>query len=240
MSNNILFIFEGEKSEKQITNNLKKHFIKDNAVILCSYCNNIYHLQKELSEDKDLDTFSLLKESPMNKELLSSYNRDDFAEIYMFFDYDAHDTSADDEKLKETLDFFNEETMFGKLFISYPMAEAIKHYSESISFNELKVKAKENIKYKQIVHCEAQNELKQITKYTKQIWIKLIELHLKKMNYITNGTDSLPTECISQIDIFEKQLEKYINIDSTVAVLSSFPIFIFDYYGYAFILKLIS
>lgn len=240
MSNRILFVFEGERTENQISDNLTKHFIVENSIIQCAYCNNIYHLHKELSEDKDLDTFLLLKELPKNKIILSSYSRNDFAEIYMFFDYDGHDSSADDKKVIETLNFFNEETESGILFISYPMVEALKHYSDTIDFKRLKVKAKKNIKYKQIVHNEAQNELKQITKYTKEIWVQLIKLHLSKANFIANEDYSLPKTNISQSDIFLKQLKNYINNDSTVAVLSSFPIFLFDYYGADFIYKLLA
>jgi len=236
---NILFIFEGEKTEKQITDNLTKYFISENSVIQCAYCANIYKLYKEISDDEDLDTFLLIKELPNNKEILSKYTSNDFAEIYMFFDYDGHDTIADDKKVSELLHFFNEETLKGKLFISYPMVEALKHFSNSMLFEQLKVKAKKNIKYKHLVSTEADKELIQINKYTKEIWIQLIELHLNKMNFITNDSFSLPIQIISQYEIFKNQLLKYINIDSTVAVLSSFPIFIFEYYGQDYIFDLI-
>ena len=52
----------------------------------------------------------------------------------------------------------------------------------------------------------------------------LIKLNLKKMNHIVNNTYSLPLNIISQEIIFSNQLEKYIKIDSTVAILSSFPV----------------
>lgn len=240
MANNILFVFEGEKTEKQITNNLTQYFVNENTIVQCAYCAEIYQLYRQISIDEDLDTFELLKEIPQNVQNLSGYYRDDFAEIYMFFDYDGHSSLADDGRLKQALNFFDEETKFGKLFLSYPMIEALKHYSNSIDFKSLKVKAKENIGYKQIVDSESKNQLKQITKYTKATWIQLIELHLKKMNHIVREDYSLPTENTHQNDIFLNQLEKYINVDSTVAVLSSFPVFLFDYYGFVFISKLIS
>ncbi|MBI9068877.1 MAG: hypothetical protein JEZ09_16390 [Salinivirgaceae bacterium] len=232
----ILFIFEGEKTEKQITNNLKKFFISENSVIECAYCSNIYKLYKEISEDEDLDTFQLLKEIPQNKEILETYNRKDFAEIYMFFDYDGHDNLADDKKVIEIIDFFNEETETGKIYISYPMVESLKHYSDLIDFKELKVSAKHNIKYKNLVDNEAQNELKHFSKYSMQIWKSLIDLHLRKANYITNNYYTIPLkDGIKQNAIFINQLDKYLKVDSTVAVLSSFPAFLFEYYGYDYI-----
>lgn len=232
MSNNILFVFEGEKTEAQIKQNLTKYFLNERSNIHCAYCSDIYQLHAKISKDEDLDTFILLKERAQNTEILASYSRDDFAEIYMFFDYDGHATIAEDAKIKELLNFFDEETETGKLLISYPMVEAIKHISETVNFKELKVKGKENINYKKIVNEESKNSLKNLTTLTYENWIELIQVHLKKMNFIVNDDYTLPKKYISQHKIFENQLNKYLNIDSTVAVLSAFPVFIFDYYGY--------
>jgi hypothetical protein len=60
------------------------------------------------------------------------------------------------------------------------------------------------------------------------------------MNFIVKTDFTLPTNFISQSEVFEKQLEKYINMNSTVAVLNAFPVFLFDYYGFSFIVNLIS
>ena len=99
--------------------------------------------------DEDLDTFNLLKErSLLNKEILNEFNRNDFAEIYLFFDYDGHSTLANDSKLESMLRFFNEETFVGKLYISYPMVEALKHIQDEDAFRYVKVLAKKNIHYK--------------------------------------------------------------------------------------------
>ncbi len=236
---NILFVFEGEKTEKQISNSLSKCFFdKNSTLITCVFCGEIYQLQKSIENDKDLDTFTLLKERPQNKEILSKYNRDDFAEIYLFFDYDGHSSLASDNKLLELLSLFNEETNFGKLFISYPMVECIKHYSEQINFKELTVPAKQNIQYKQMVDSESEHRLKQFSKYTTNIWYKLIELHLSKMNYIINNEYSLPKTIYSQTEIFANQINKYIDISKTVSTLSAFPIFLFDYYGLPLLQKI--
>jgi len=240
MPNNILFIFEGERTEIKITKSLTQFFINENTIVQCAYCNDIYELHKEIAADEDLDTFLLLKEFPANQKILSAFSPSDFAEIYLFFDYDGHDTIADDEKVKEVLNFFNEETTKGKLFISYPMVEAFRHYSSAINFQTLKVKAKENINYKQMVGEQTDHKLNNLNRYTLETWKQLIELHLSKMNDIVNDNYTLPESIISQLDIFLKQEEKFIKIDSTVAVLSSFPVFIFDYYGSKYISELLN
>lgn len=238
MSSYILFVFEGEDTESKIVGNLQQNFIEHNAIIECAFCADIYQLHREISNDEDLDTFVLLKKRPQNSIRLSNFKRENFAEIYLFFDYDGHATLADDNKIIELLNFFNEETSKGKLFLSYPMVEALKHYSNELNFKELRVNAKENIKYKEIVNKECSNYLQNLTAYSKEIWVQLIEVHLKKMNYISHDEYSLPKAIISQNFIFKKQLEKYIRIESKIAVLSSFPVFLFDYYGTQFIANL--
>lgn len=228
---NILFVFEGEKTEEQLVNSLTKYFLNEKTLVKCAFCAEIYQLHKAISSDGDLDTFTLLKEIPQNKEILHEFDRDDFAEIYLFFDYDGHSTLANDDSLEEMLELFSEETESGKLLISYPMVESLKHLSVKIDFKFLKVNAKENIRYKQIVGSECDTEYLHFSKYSKETWKILVENHLNKMNYIVNNKFDFPSENYSQSVIFKNQREKYISIDSTVSVLSGFPVFIFDYYG---------
>jgi len=231
MSSKILFIFEGPKLEKSITDNLTKFFVNENTIITCAFCTTIYKMYSEISKDEDLDTFNLVKDIEINKNKLKDFKRSDFAQIYMFFDYDGHATNASDKKIKELLDFFNEETEKGKLYLSYPMVEALKHIENFETFEELKVPCKENIDYKKIVRQNGLDSLKHVTKYDVQKWKELIDVNLKKMNKIVNNSYIFPDNIIDQLVIFNNQLEKHINIDQTVAILSSFPVFLHDYYG---------
>lgn len=230
MSTNILFIFEGAKTEQSITHNLTQLWVNENTVVTCVYCTTIYKMHKDIPEDEDLDTFSLLKEMEQNKETLKPFKRSDFAEIYLFFDYDGHASNASDEKLAELLAFFKEETDKGKLYISYPMVEALKHIEDFDTFKDLKVNCKIE-RYKQLVNTCCLKNLIDFNTYTSEIWKLLILVHLKKMNAIIYDVYDFPADLIDQITIFNKQVEKYINPDQTVAVLSAFPIFIHDYYG---------
>lgn len=233
MSNKILFIFEGAKTEDHIVSNLEKVFFSsEKTTVKCVYGGEIYQLYKAIKADEDLDTFNLIKErNTKNATILANYNRADFAEIYMFFDYDGHSDKADDNKLQELLNFFNEETEKGKLYVSYPMVEALKHICDYETFKDLEIACKQNIKYKNMVHSESLHELHHVKKYDLAIWKKLIETHVKKANFITNDVFELPDDLISQVIIFSKQLEKHINISQTVAVLSAFPTFLHDHYG---------
>ena len=251
-TNNILFVFEGQKTEDIIVRSLTTHvLLNESLIITCVFGAEIYQLYKEINRDEDLDTFSLIKErNSDNRETLKDYNRNDFSEIYLFFDYDAHaSVKAGDEKLKDMLSFFDNETEKGKLYISYPMVEALIHIINYETFNELTVKCKGmNCPYKD--DCDEKDEcmnaphykakankenipqLRNIDKYTKETWKKLIIAHLSKMNYIVNNVYEYPQKIESQQDIFAKQLEKYINKKCpVVSVLSAFPVFVHDYYG---------
>lgn len=231
MATKILFIFEGEKTENQITKNLTRFFLNKNTIIECAYCSTIYQIYKQIVADQDLDTFTLLKERKSNQEILKEYDRDDFAEIYMFFDYDGHDPIADDSKLEQLMAFFDEETERGKLYISYPMVESLKHIADHQTFKNLKVECKKKINYKHLVGENCIGKMQDITNYSYEIWQELIEKHLHKMNYIATNEYSYPKNIITQPTIFSNQLSKYIKIDATVGVLNSFPVFLHDYYG---------
>jgi hypothetical protein len=240
MSTKVLFIFEGKNTEKLITGSLIKFFVNENMIVTCAYCTTIYKMYAEISKDEDLDTFNLVKEIEANKDTLKDFKRSDFAQIYMFFDYDGHASNASDTKLNHMLLFFNEETEKGKLYISYPMVEALKHVENFDMFNGLKVACKNLENYKKLVSNNCLESLKHFQLYDFDIWKQLTNTHLMKMNKIVNGIYEFPSSTIDQQTIFNKQIEKYIDIDQTVAVLSAFPVFLHDYFGNEEIKKRIS
>jgi len=253
MSNNELhlFVFEGVRAESKYVDMLEQHFLGKRISVKCVYDAEIYQLYKVLKEEEpDFDLVELLKErNKENAELLRDYTRDSFAYIYLFFDYDAHSTLADDDKIVEMLNFFNNETENGLLYISYPMLEAIRHYKDMQSFKELTVKCKrancpykeecdevetclKEPHYKKVSASECQPQLTNINKYTKEVWQELIRAHISKMNYLVHDVFDLPIQIELQSVIFSKQLEKHINHKCPkVAVLSAFPIYVLDYYG---------
>ena len=253
MSNNELhlFVFEGVRAEQNYVDKLEQHFLGKRISVKCVYDAEIYQLYRQLKdEDFAFDMVNLLKErSRENAKLLRDYTRDSFAYIYLFFDYDAHSTLASDDKIVEMLNFFDNETENGMLYISYPMLEAIRHYKDMESFKNLTVKCKrsncpykhdcEDVKsclkephYKTVSASESLPQLTNINKYTKEVWQELIRAHVSKMNYLVHDVFDLPTQIETQIAIFEKQLEKHIQHKCPeVAVLSAFPIYVLDYYG---------
>ncbi len=247
-----LFVFEGIKTEGKLVEKLEANFLGKNSVIKCVFDAEVYQLYRLLKEEGvySLDLVNVLKErSAKNAEILKEYTRDSFAYIYLFFDYDAHSTLADDEKIVEMLSFFNNETESGMLYISYPMVEAIRHYKDMDSFRVLTVKCKgrnccymedcedrdtciNEPHYKTLVQNDSRIQLSNINAYTRGVWKELITAHLCKMNDLVTNVFELPDKLQTQTAIFNKQLEKYIDHRCPrVAVLSALPLFVLDYYG---------
>lgn len=247
-----LFVIEGDRAEDKILKSLERHFFGKRFAVKCVYDAEIYQLYKQLINDNfALDIVNLLKErSAKNAEILKDYNRDSFAYIHLFFDYDAHSTLADDEKLREMLSFFNNETENGMLYVSYPMVEAVRHYRDMESFRFLTVKCKRSNcpylseceeknaclaepHYKTFVPTDSLPHLSNLNGYNNGVWKELITAHLCKMNDLVNDEFVIPNRDVSQIEVFEKQLEKHVlRKCPCVAVLSAFPMFVLDYYGY--------
>lgn len=135
MENNcIAVIYEGNKTERILIENLKKIFFLNRAnIVFVGFPagQNIYMLWKQIQKDEyETDLIELIREYNKDAaEKLKGYSRDDFSEIYLFFDYDGHNCnlSATDPDgtavLGEMLETFDNETELGKLYINYPMVE---------------------------------------------------------------------------------------------------------------------
>jgi len=232
----ILLVFEGAFTEPQIVENLKKYFLNesDKKIIKAVYGTVIYSLYEQFficgEFDEDLDLFTIICDSieDENNELMN-ISREQVDQIYLFFDYDGHATNADNNKLQEILKLFNNETENGKLYVSYPMVESIKHLKNSVNFRD--TIAQSNRSYKDLVPHDCDNHLVDLRNLTVYDWDRIIQEHLKKANFIVNDEFSFPNEIIEQFYIFHKQKQKFIEPHNKVAVLASFPLFLLDYYG---------
>lgn len=103
-----LFIFEGAKTEDKLVEKLERNFLGGRHAIKCVFDAEIYQLYRIIKEEKEfsLDIVSVLKErTAENAEILKDYNRDSFAYIYLFFDYDATPHWQMTIRLKKCLPF---------------------------------------------------------------------------------------------------------------------------------------
>jgi hypothetical protein len=176
----ILCIFEGEAREPKYFKTIENHYFDDNSVLCCCYGNDIYELFKELDNDSDLDIVELLRESkivPKNQDILKKYSRDDFNQVFLFFDFEYQDEQFGVEKLDKMISTFNEETENGKLFVSYPMIEAIRDVPsiEGYINHQVSLTNCSGKKYKKI-STNGLKDFQDPRKITKEQWDKLIEI----------------------------------------------------------------
>lgn len=233
MTEHILFVFEGEKTESNILKNLVSYFLNedDRFIIKAAYKTDIYRLYQQFSEDDELDLFTILKEK---NEELKDFTSKMFSQIYLFFDYDGHIDRASNEKVNELLKFFNEETDKGKLYISYPMVEAIKCFRSSdatADFKDFSYTIPNGTDFKHYVSQYVHPKCLHFHTYTLDDWNLMLSLNLKKYNWITVDQYDLIFDELCQIKLLEKQIEKFITPMKTVSVIASFPIMLIEFYG---------
>lgn len=234
MSDTILFILEGNRTDPNILSSMWHNFFRNtsNSNFHVTYDTNIYILWNEIKCDKDLDILELLIErNEENKTTLEPIKKS-ISQTYLLFDYDGHAGEASDEDLVEMLHFFNEETENGKLFISYPMVEAIRHLGSNVAdFSNLVFPIQDSTSYKELV-----NKVALFTNYSDisgDQWNFICSENLRKSNQIVNGCLNFPTspESVNQLSILLKQIENHIVPNEEVSVLSSFPMFIYHHIG---------
>ena len=244
MSEKLLFVFEGKKTEPQIFKSLKNTLlsgITDFELYAC-YGSHIYSLYKILEKDDDLDIVELLREkNKKNKQMLNGISRNDIALIYLFFDYDPQTNQECDEVIQQMLKKFSNETENGKLFISYPMVEAVKD-SASEKFlcdKQRTILVEDSKNYKNTVHTKIGSPLKYFPKYTTTIWQRIIKQNLQQSSWILYDNDVMPdidtAKQMSQSDIYQAEYNKYVTKQNRIAILSAFPFFVMEYFPKEFI-----
>lgn len=254
----ILFIFEGAEREPRIFKTLERLFFGKEERLVCSFGNNIYELYRQLRAfDGEGDIVSILREN--NAQLPSGVKSSDFSEIYLFFDYDFQNTNLNleemNERLREMLELFDNETDNGKLYISYPMVESLcytkqlpdelfaeyaisrsdcmnrpfKDYAREFSFYG-------SLDFVELPDSGHRRPGKREVARIRQNWIWLVQQHTSKANYMCNGENSMPLNkaIVAQPRIFMAQCENYLSDGERIAVLNGFPLFLFEYFKVSF------
>lgn len=235
------FIIEGEAREPLIINNISKVFFAHAKfkIITLPAGQNIYMLWKKLKEDNfETDIIEVLREN--NKDLeeqLDGIGRDDFSEVYLFFDYDGHQKNLrkddDSDVLDQMLESFNNETENGKLYISYPMVESLRDFEvgECGKKDNCFVSIGESGNYKS--SSAARTNYPQFEKHNFDIWKEVINVFSLRISCLMNQTDTIDyiqyTESINPGEI--RKMEACEIQKNRVFVLSAFPEFLLDYFG---------
>lgn len=235
------FIVEGEAREPLIIDNISKVFFAhaNFKIITLPAGQNIYMLWKKLKEDDfDTDIIEVLREEHEElKEQLGGINRDDFSEVYLFFDYDGHQNNLSEEDdadvLEQMLVSFDNETENGKLYISYPMVEALRDFEEGKCGKEGQcfVSIAEIGNYK-FVSAE-RSFYPGFKDYDITVWKSLIEVFAMRLSCLVDSDSTIAYEQyadeVSPVAIYRME-EEEIQVQR-VFVLSAFPEFLLDYFG---------
>lgn len=250
----ILFIFEGDEREPRLYRTLERlYFPKKNDNIICSFGNNIYDLYNELLEyESGGDVVSVMRERLANRgdSTLNGIRSSDISEIFLFFDYDFQNSHISleeiNKRVEEMLALFDDETENGKLYINYPMIESIRYTKELPDTDypnyvvsreqckDFKRLARDFSAYNSLDHIlfkDDETPTKEKYNKVKDNWQYLKLMNVSKANQLITGVNKMPTEksTINQLAIFERQMSLYVKPNRNVAILNSFPIFIYEY-----------
>lgn len=240
----IAFIYEGEKTEKVLIEKMSEVYFANMAgALILSFpaAGNIYMIWNRLMEDGfETDVIEVVKEmSAEAKEKLGELSAEDFSEVYLFFDYDAHNDNLPKvykqaDVMQELLRTFDNETEYGKLYISYPMIESLRELSsKTVDYTTFYVPVNNEINYKEYV--SSQMEFQNFKFIDEQKWEVACKASVKRANLIVNYVESYPTydefmKELGQFSIYQAQLEHFVKIGKMVGVLNSIPLFLLEYF----------
>lgn len=238
-----LFIVEGEKKERRFVSELANCFFKGRyqaEIITVAAAQNIYMLYEKLRKDEYIDIVELLKEQNEKAgEQLAGISRQDISEVYMFFDHDLQEDnlkggivkSDDSSVVREMLGFFDNETENGKLYISYPMSEALYDYQDDYceAFDKCFVPVSELSGYKKKA---GEGNPKAARHFDIDAWRMVLNVFFLRVKCLF-GFDELLFKTyrreVSAVSVFDRE-EELCRERGSVFVLSAFPEFIFDYF----------
>lgn len=238
----ILFVVEGEKRDRRLTDEMKRCFLTGRhkvSVINLPASQNIYMLyQKLLDDDFDTDVVEILRESvPEARAKLEGVSRRAISQVYLFFDFDPHQDNLVGananafDVIATMLRVFDNETEHGKLLISYPMVEAVYDYRRDCcqAFSKCFIPIDDIGSYKRMSGEENANAGVHMG-YSQ--WRDVIEVFALRVRCLLEldgmGFETYQEE-VSPLAIFEAQ-RKACEWRRCVFVLSAFPEFLLDYF----------
>jgi hypothetical protein len=248
MSSIILLVFEGEETEPSIFKSIEHCFFRKtkNVILRASFKAEIFQLWSKIKDDPYLDIVELLKER--NNPNIKDLYRRNVSEIHLFFDHDAHSHQNFVSPIEyytiihRMLDTFCDEYDHGKLWISYPMVEALLHCRKdtNVCFRDSLIYIPENAKYK--TYVKSQSDYLKLKRIHKKDWWYLIAINLQRAlclitdeylpindyhtikPYFENNTNI-------RLDINDSEFFKFIIAKNEVVAISTIPLFILYYFG---------
>lgn len=260
----ILFVFEGRAEDKLFDSIKKLFFSKSTDRFICTYRNNIYQLYSKLKEhgffeESGVSTVAVLNQILQERgdDTLKDVLQSDISEIFLFFDYDFQHSQLSLDKnnqhVKKMLDYFNDETENGKLYINYPMFESIRYTRElpDRDYVNYTIKREQSKGFKRLTNdfsfykslnhlmvsegsAKTESTQKDEMERAKRNWEYLVGMNVIKANYICSDFKVRPAckDDISQLAVFNAQLAKFVyTSECRVSILNAIPIFLYEYFS---------
>ena len=244
----ILLVFEGKEREPELFKAIEALGLFKQGRLIYSFCSDIQSLYKRVKEleggvEGTATMVQLLQVARRNdsNDPIHTVESDDISEIYLFFDSDLHNSryrlAEQVERLDELLSLLGNEQEYGKLYISYPMIEAIRYtgmlpdadfdgYCFPISDGkQFKDKAGKFPPYNSLDFLIPQDERKRDEVCSN--WSHLVRQHRAKAQRLCEVSAK---EYLTQKKLFEAQCDKHITPRGEVAILASIPLFLYDYF----------
>lgn len=226
-SKRILIIVEGKVTEPRILGNESYGLLSliDANYDIVVFSNPIYELYEAYKNDEYDDIVSYLrlkKGLKIDKNILS---KNYFSAVYLVFDFEPQDHKYSDNKIRDLLNIFDNETELGKLYINYPMVEAYYHLESLPDPNYdnrvIELVGLNGKKYKKLVNlstCLKKNYI------TKSDLCYIIMHNYNKAKKIIKSKENV----INYQYLLDKQLDIK-NKENKIYVLSTFPLITIDY-----------
>lgn len=232
----LLFITEGESDEPNFIKKFLRICIPNVEYNIYPYTTTIHTLAKSIFDkkgeiDENLDIKKVLKEREKDLEKKRILQKD-YTDIILVFDFEPHCDSPEFDKVEKMIEYFNDSSDMGKLYINYPMMQSYKHFKSlpDLEFKDRKIETMDASKYKIIVHNES--NYKKLEDYNFPMCMKIIGYHLMKANYIISSRYTL----MSKAEFFDLDYKKIYNIERKnneikqfVDVLNTFVFFVIEF-----------
>lgn len=244
----ILLVFEGEGREPKLFKAIGDLGLFNQGGLICSFCSDIQSLYNRVKELEGgvkgaADIVQLLQVARRDylDDPIHTVTSDHISEIYLFFDCDLHNSryplAKQVERLDELLSLLGDELEYGKLYISYPMIEAVCYTGELPDANfegyrspisdgkQFKNKAANFPPYGSLDFLIPQDERKRDE--VRSNWSHLVRQHRAKAQCLCEVSAK---ERLTQKKLFGAQRDKHITPRGEVAILASIPLFLYDYF----------
>lgn len=242
----VLIVLEGEQPEENTLARLQRAFPEELAdlsedLVEYVYSSHIYGLYNKLKEDDGFsDVIEVLKELYPEDDALQNTNREDISQVYLFFDLDIHKQPIEKscDQLNELVQFFDNETENGKLFLSYPMAEAINicDVENGLMSDDRKLFCIDkcvNDGFKHFADNLNRDSQTICRANSRENWLTISKAHYEKAQWLMYLTSEELSSVLGQMqqDAILQHQQKLIKQNNVVATLSAFPFFLLEYVG---------